>query len=179
MGVPGEAAVESRTGLKGMNTAGVHVAGKEEDPGDARGGLGGEDQRGARAVAPAHEVGSIQLQRVHYGEDVGGHEFVRVGARVAGAASMTAAIDENGTIAACDQRGNLVCPVAAVAEAAVDKDDRRTGAVGAVPDLSAVVLDDALLVCRRRRSAVGFELYEFVIVDFHAISVDLFRRQRP
>jgi hypothetical protein len=71
-------------------------------------------------------------------------------------------------MAGVDQRGNLVAPIAAVAQATMQQDHGRTGPVSRVPDSRPVVLHVALIVCSRQgRGALLFENPEVVVVRFH------------
>ena len=71
---------------------------------------------------------------------------------------MAAAVDHNGTIALRDQSRNLVSPIAAVAQAAMQQDHRWANAVSAIPDAGCVIFDIALIVRDRKwRGAARFE----------------------
>ena len=59
---------------------------------------------------------------------------------------MATAVDQNGTIAIPDQCWNLIAPIAAVAEAAMQQDYRGARTVSAVPDPRSIMLDIALSV---------------------------------
>jgi hypothetical protein len=81
---------------------------------------------------------------------------------------MATAIDHNRAMAASDQRRHLVAPIAAVAEAAVQQYRGRAGPIRCVPDPGAVVLDVALLGCRRqRRGALRLKFSNVVVVCLH------------
>ena len=81
---------------------------------------------------------------------------------------MAAAVDEYGAMAGGGERRDLIAPIAAVAEPAMQQDHGRAGAIGRVPDAGAVIVHVALLACRRqRRSALRFEFFEVVVVWFH------------
>jgi len=43
------------------------------------------------------------MQRIHHGENIGRHQLIRVGLRIASAAAVTTAIDQDGAIDALDQ----------------------------------------------------------------------------
>ena len=119
----------------------------------------GEDESDAGAVTPTDQGGSFEVKRVHDGEDVGGHELVGVGAGVACAAAVATAVDEDDAVPGSEEVGKLIAPVAAVAEAAVEKDDRGAGAKGGVPDFGSLVFDVTLGVWGRGKcGAVGFEV---------------------
>jgi len=63
-----------------------------------------------------------------------------------------------------DQIRYLVAKVAAVAEPAMQQDDRAAGAIARVPDTRAIVVDKTLLVRRgQSRGAVRIELFEIVV----------------
>ena len=67
--------------------------------------------------------GFLQVQRVHHGENVGRHQLICKRPRIARAAAVATAIDEHGAMAGADQRRDLIAPVAAMAEAAMQQDD--------------------------------------------------------
>ena len=72
---------------------------------------------------------------------------------------MAAAIDEHGAMARADQRRNLIPPIPAMSEAAVQQDHRKPGPISRVPDASAVVLHVAPIACdRQRRGAMRFKI---------------------
>jgi hypothetical protein len=52
LGVSAETPAEDRTGIDVLCAARVHVAAKEKDAGDPRGGVPGKDQSCTRAIAP-------------------------------------------------------------------------------------------------------------------------------
>jgi len=58
---------------------------------------------------------------------------------------MATAIDEPDAIAGADKGRNLIAPVAAVAEAAMQQDDGRAGSLYCVPDPGPLVLYVAFL----------------------------------
>ena len=65
----------------------------------------------------------MQAPCSHDREHVTGHQFISVGAVVAGAAAVAAAVDENSPIAGSHQGRDLVAPIAGMAEAAMEQDD--------------------------------------------------------
>jgi len=77
---------------------------------------------------------------------------------------------QNGTIATPNQGWNLIAPIAAVAEAAMQQDYGRAGPVSSVPDPSTVAFDVPLIICdRQQRGAVRFKPAEVVVVRFHLV----------
>ena len=81
---------------------------------------------------------------------------------------MASAVDKHGAIARGDHRRNLVAPVTAVPETAVQQDHRESEPVARIPDPSTVVLHVALAVRgRQRRSALRFEYLQVVVVCLH------------
>lgn len=81
---------------------------------------------------------------------------------------MAAAVDEHDTIAGAGQRRNLMAPVAAMAEAAMQQDHRRAGPVCCIPDASAVVFDVSLTGWRRQGwCTIRCEFFEAVVSKFH------------
>ena len=79
------------------------------------------------------------IQHRHH---IGRHQVVEYGRASRAAAAVTAAVDDNNAMSRGDQFGNLISPVAAMAEAAMQQHDRTAGAVARVPDPRAVVVDD-------------------------------------
>ena len=78
---------------------------------------------------------------------------------------MAAAVDDDGSVAGGDQGGDLEAEIAAVADAAVEQDDRRALAIGGVPDAGVGVVDGAgNATSGEWRGAVGGEGEEFVVV---------------
>jgi len=137
--------VEERVAFVDLfQAAGVHVTAEEEGAGDAGWSLIGEDECYAGAVTPTDQGCSFEVECVHDGEDVGGHELVGVGAGVACAAAVATAVDEDDAAAGGEEVGKLIAPIAAVSEAAVQKDDGGAGAVGGVPDSGSLVFDVTL-----------------------------------
>ncbi|MGA7394372.1 MAG: hypothetical protein WBW78_17085 [Terrimicrobiaceae bacterium] len=68
-------------------------------------------------------------------------------------------------MARADQHWNLITPIAAMAEASMQKDYGRAGAECRVPDSSAVVIRVALLACDRQgRGTMRFEIRKVVVV---------------
>ena len=127
---------------------------------DARGpGVGGEGEHLAdpvlvperevdaddAAVAPADDVRLRDLERVHQRHDVVGHQIVAVRPRVARRAAVAAAVHQDHGVARRD-RGNLIAPIVAVGETAVQENDRRAAAIDRVVDLDAVGLGLAAAV---------------------------------
>src|SRR5258705_2385446 len=99
------------------------------------------------------------MQRIHHRQNIGCQQLIREWPRVACAAAVATTVYQNGTIAAPDYRWNLITPIAAVAESAVQQDHRRAGPVSGVPDPSTLVFDVAVVVRGRQRcGAVRFEL---------------------
>src|SRR5438270_8368971 len=103
-----EATIEDLVRLDVLYAARIHVAAKKEDPRNSRGSVHGQNEGGARAIAPAHKCSLIQVQFIHHGEDVRCHQLIRKGSPVARAAAVSAAINENRAIASGDQHWNLV-----------------------------------------------------------------------
>ena len=62
--------------------------------------------------------------RFHHGQNIGRHQFIGERPRVARAASMAAAVDQNGAIAAPHQRWNLIAPIATMTQTAMQQDHR-------------------------------------------------------
>ena len=163
--MPGETALNGRCEFKGLGAAGIHVAGKVEDASNTRGGSSGEDQTGARTIAPTHDSCTFQVQRVHYSENVGRHRLIGEWSEIAGAAAMPSAINEHGTMAGTDQLRDLVSPIAAMAEATMQQDHRRAGPVCRVPDTRTAVFDVALSARDRQgRGAMRLEILKIVVV---------------
>jgi len=129
-----------------LQAAGVHVAAEEERTGYAGGSLGSCDEGDACAVAPTHQRCSFDVERVHDFEDIGCHKLVGVGASVACAVAVSAAVDENDAMACVDEIGDLITPVAAVAEAAVEEDYGQAEAIGGEPDEGTFIFNVALIV---------------------------------
>src|SRR5438128_4860788 len=166
-----EATIKDLVRLDLLYAARIHVAAKEEHPRNARGVTHGHNEGGARAATPPHKCSSIQVQFIHNGYDVRCHQLVRKGPRVARAAAVSAAINENRAIARVEQSWNLIPPVAAVAQAAMQHDHGRARPVRGVPDSSTVVPDIALLIGRgQRRGALGLERSKVVVVSVHSRS---------
>jgi hypothetical protein len=80
------------------------------------------------------------------------------------------ALPRNASIAVlnCSGLWNLMTPIAAMAEAAMQQDHGRAGPVSRVPDPSTIAFDVALIFCnRQRRGAIRFKFAEVVVVGFH------------
>ena len=138
---------------------------KEEDTCTPRSGIPGEYQSGACAVAPAHKGCFFQLQVVHYSENVGCHQLIRVRPLIARTVAMAAAIDEYGPIAGTRQGRNLITPITAVAETTMQHDHGRAGPKCRVPDSRALIVHIALIARDRQgRGTVRFEILEVVVV---------------
>src|SRR5262249_38251491 len=85
-------------------------------------------------------------------------------ARIPRAAAVPAAVDDNDPVSCCDQGRHLMSPVAAVAETAVQQNDRASSTEARIPDGCAIMIDIALLGCGRQRwCAVGFEQLQTVV----------------
>ena len=104
--MPAEAAIHEWARFELFYATGVHVAGKEEHAGDARGSLLCEDHRDAGAVAPSDYPRVLELQCIHHRQDVGGHQLIAVWPLVACAAAVATAIDEDGAIAVLTSAGS-------------------------------------------------------------------------
>jgi hypothetical protein len=73
-------------------------------------------------------------------------------------ATVAAAVDHNRSIAARDESGDLVSPIAAVAQTAMQQDHRWANAVSAIPDAGSVIFDIAQIARDRKwRGAARFE----------------------
>ncbi len=121
-------------GTKRQRTAGVHVAAEKQDAFYPFRAFIGQNHGGAGAVAPADKCGCANSQVIHDCADVGGKQLVAIGPAIACAAAMAAAVDEDGAIAGSQERGQLVAPIAGMAEAAVQQDDRWSLPETGVPD---------------------------------------------
>jgi hypothetical protein len=76
---------------------------------------------------------------------------------------MPSAINEHGAMAGTDQFRDLISPIAAMAEATMQQDDRRAGPVCRVPDTRTAVFDVALIACDRQgRSTMGLEILKVI-----------------
>lgn len=109
----------------------------------------GGDERDASAVAPARQRGVGYLQRRHHRQQIIGHPIVTIRPDVARAAPVPAAIDEQHPVPGGPQCRQLIPPVAAVAQAAVQQDHRRSVAIGGIPNTRAVVVNITLPGSRR------------------------------
>jgi len=89
------------------------------------------------AVAPADDRRLLDLQIIHEGQHVRGHQVIAIGLIVAGAAPMAAAIHHDDAIG-LRERGHLQAPIVRIAEAAMEHDHRLALAEGRIPDLDAV-----------------------------------------
>ncbi len=77
---------------------------------------------------------------------------------------MASAIDDHDEMAGTDQRGNLITPIPAMAEAAMQQDHGSAGPVCRVPDSRTVMAHVALIAGGRQRcSTVRFEMLEVVV----------------
>lgn len=86
---------------------------------------------------------------------------------------MTTAVDQNGTIATPNERGNLIAPIAAMTQSAMQQHHRWAGTVSAVPDPASLIFDVSIFVRdRQRRGTLRFELPEFGILNFHRFSAE-------
>ncbi len=106
----------------GDEAGGDGVGGKGEDAADAGGITHGEVEGDDGAVRPADEIGLGDVELVHEGEDVVGHEVVAVGAGVAGAAAVTSAVDGEDAVRG-REGSDLIAPVLLVGESAVQEED--------------------------------------------------------
>ena len=71
----------------------------------------------------------------------------------------------HGTIAAFDQRWNLISPIAAMAQATMQQDYRCANSVSAIPDAGSVMFDRSGIVCDGKwRGAVRFESSQLIVV---------------
>ncbi len=78
---------------------------------------------------------------------------------------MAATIDDHRAMVRADQRWNLIAPIAAMAEAAMQKDHGRAGPECRIPDSSAVVIQVALLAGDRQGGGtMRFEILKVVVV---------------
>src|ERR1700744_5426307 len=76
-----------------------------------------------RAIAPADEGRLVELEEIHHGEHVGGHQVVADRFAAACAAAVPAAIHHD-HLAAARQRWNEVPPIVGIGEPAMEQDDR-------------------------------------------------------
>src|SRR6516225_4558585 len=163
-GVSGQTSAEDWTGLDILYTAGIHVAGKEEDTCTPQDGFPGEDQRSACSVAPAHKGCFFQLEVIHHRQNVGSHQLISVWLFIARAVAMAAAVDEHDPITGAHQARNLITPITAVAEATMQHNDAAAGAKCRVPDSRALMVHVALIARGWQRSgSVPFEIREVVV----------------
>ena len=78
---------------------------------------------------------------------------------------MAATIDDHSAMARADQHWNLITPIAALAEAAMQKDYGRAGPECRVPDSGTFVVHVALLACDRQGGGtMRFEIRKVVVV---------------
>ncbi|MNL78368.1 hypothetical protein D3C87_2047300 [compost metagenome] len=71
-------------------------------------------------------------------------------------------------MAGLDEIGNLITPVAAIAEPAMQQDDGWTSAITRIPDARAFVFDEALFVrLRKRWDAVAFKIGQIIVAKGH------------
>jgi hypothetical protein len=102
---------------------------KKSTPRGAGWRAGGQLERDARTVTPAGEARPVDPEGVHDRQHVRGHAVVRIGAVVAGAATVAAAVDQDGAVAGRQDGRHLIAPVAGMAEAAMQQNHRRAVAV--------------------------------------------------
>ena len=150
LGVTAETSVDGRAGHDFLCAAGIHVATKEEYTSNTRGGLHGKDQSYARAVAPADDGCLFEMQCIHHGENIGRHQLIGKRPQIARAATMTPAINNNDATARADHHWNLITPITAMAEATMQQDYGRAGAVCGEPDPRAIVIHVTLIACDRQ-----------------------------
>jgi hypothetical protein len=88
---------------------------------------------------------------------------------------MSAAVNDNGAIAIPNQCWDLISPIPAVAEAAVQKYHGWTKPIVGVPDSRAVMIDMSLISkIWQRRGTFRFKFAEIVVVVFHCYSLHEF-----
>ncbi len=125
-------------------------------------------QADAGTVAPSGNGRLIDLQPVHDGENVRGHEFVGIGPLVSRAAAMAPAVDDDNLMAGIDQGRNLIAPIAAVSEPAMQENYGSAAAIGGIPDTRAIMIDMAFrLGMRQGCGPFGFEAVKLIVVKFH------------
>jgi hypothetical protein len=82
---------------------------------------------------------------------------------------MAAAVDHDDAIASRHDGRHLIAPVAGMARAAMQQDDRRAVAVGRIPDAGAVMIQPAFhFRCRQGVGAVRVEPDEIVVLDIRS-----------
>lgn len=113
-GVSSKTPVKSRTGLERLHAARIHIACKEKHARNPARHPRREYQSCASAVAPASHGRPFQMQHVHHRQNIGRHQLIRIWPFVTRTPAMTTAVDQNGTIATPNERGNLITPVATV-----------------------------------------------------------------
>jgi hypothetical protein len=101
----------------------VVVGAEREQPGDPVGVVDREVEAGDAAVAPADDRGPPEPEVVHQRDHVLGHPVVADAVLRRGAPALAPAVDHDDPVRA-GERADLVGPVRAVAEPAVQQDDR-------------------------------------------------------
>jgi hypothetical protein len=78
---------------------------------------------------------------------------------------MAAAINKHGAVARANQPWNLITPIAAMAEAAMQQDHGKAGPVCRVPDPSTVIFNVALIAGDRQGGGtMRCEILKVVVV---------------
>jgi hypothetical protein len=172
-------AIDDGRGLKGLGTAWVHVAAKEEHTRRALRRLHGQGERNTSTVAPADERRVVDAQHIHDGPHIRCHARIGVRLCVACASAVPTAINDDGPVARSHECRNLIPPIAAMAEPAMQQDHRPADAEGRIPDAGAVVLDMALRNGGRQRSStVGGKACQIVVEGVHVDQVSAGRAKR-
>ena len=125
------------------------VGGEGEDLADAVRMADRQVQSEDRSVAPAHDVGATDMQRVQQAGHVVGHQVVAVGTRVARAAAVAAAVHQDDGMAR-HQRPDLVPPIVRVGQAAMQQHHRRSPADRGIVQADAVDLGVSGMLRRHR-----------------------------
>src|SRR5215217_6873798 len=120
--MPAKATVECWSEFDLLGATWIHIAGKVKHTGDAFGCLRRKNQRRTSSITPANQSGFFNLQYIHHRQHIRCHELIRIRSLVAGAAAVTTAVDYDGAIATIHQCWNLISPVAAVTESAMQQD---------------------------------------------------------
>jgi hypothetical protein len=147
-----------RRGMLGIFVTGaVDIGGEGEDLADAILVAHRKVEPKDAAVAPADDIGLRNLKDIHQRHNIIGHEVVAVGARIAGAEAMSAAVHQDHGMMRRHSR-NLIASIVGTGEAAVKENHRRALPVDRIVDLNAVGFGFAAAVRgdRRRRWRQGF-----------------------
>ena len=106
-----------------LNAVRARVRGEGEHPPHPLGMADRQIEPENGTVAPADDVGALDLQHVEQGNDVVSHKIVAEGPVVASASPMAAALDKNHAVIRGERR-DLIAPVIRVGEAAVQEHHR-------------------------------------------------------